>query len=85
MEVQDQEVALKDRQVTDQELTVTKQRLDIDKGIELKEVQRKNVYVEMVGKDKEVAKMGLDNVVKNAESTRVTNPNIVYSPKYGAI
>lgn len=56
---------------------------DIDKGIELKEAQRKNIYVETIGKDKEVAKLGLDNVVKNAEATRATNPNAVYTPKYG--
>jgi hypothetical protein len=124
MDVQDQETALKDRQVSDQEITSEKQRLDIDvgiavkeqqivsakidddlkqvkiedelltsskqrddiiKGIEVKEMQRKNLYVEMVGKDKETAKMGLDNVVKNAEAARATNPAIIYTPKYGVI
>ena len=39
-------------------------------------------YVERIGKDKEVAKMGLDNVVKNVEAGRLTNSTMVYTPQY---
>jgi hypothetical protein len=39
MDTQDQEIALKDRQVSDQEITSEKQRLDIDVGIAVKEQQ----------------------------------------------
>jgi hypothetical protein len=79
------EDSLKSQETADKLLTSVKQRDDIVKGIEVKEMQRKNLYVEMVGKDKETAKMGLDNVVKNAEAARATNPTIIYTPKYGVI
>lgn len=38
-------------------------------------------YVEKVGKDKEVAALGLDNVVKQSETSR-SNPSFVYTPRY---
>lgn len=56
---------------------------DIRKSIELKEAQLKIAYTEQVIKDKEAAKLGLDNVVKNAEAERATNPTMVYTPHYG--
>ena len=46
------------------------------------EEQTRGAYAERIIKDKEAAKLGLDNVVKNAEATRTTNNNAVYTPKY---
>lgn len=50
----------------------------VDKDIALIEEQEKSVYVERVLKDKETANLGLDEVVKTAN----TNPEAVYTPKY---
>ena len=50
--------------------------------IEIARQQAISAYVERIGKDKEVAKMGLDNVVKNAEAERLTNSTKVYTPQY---
>ena len=55
----------------------------VDKDISVTEEQRKATKAEAVIKDKEAAKLGLDNVVKNAEAVRLTNPTAVYVPKYG--
>jgi hypothetical protein len=54
---------------------------DIRKGIELKEAQLKIAYTEQVIKDKQAAVLGLDNVVKQSETSR-TDPTFVYSPRY---
>ena len=50
--------------------------------IEIAKQQAISAYVERIGKDKEVAKMGLDNVMKNAEAERLTNGTMVYTPQY---
>ena len=50
--------------------------------IDIARQQAISAYVERIGKDKEVAKMGLDNVVKNAEAERLTNSTMVYTPQY---
>jgi hypothetical protein len=54
---------------------------DIRKGIELKEAQLKIAYTEQVIKDKQAAVLGLDNVVKQSEASRI-DPTFVYSPRY---
>ena len=58
---------------------------DIRKSIELKDAQLKIAYAEQVIKDKEAARLGLDNVMKNAEIERVTNSTMVYTPRYEAV
>lgn len=55
----------------------------VDKDISIAEEQRKAAKAEVVIKDKEAAKLGLDNVVKNAETERAVNSNMVYTPRYG--
>ncbi len=45
--------------------------------IDIAKQQALSAYVERIGKDKEVAKMGLDNVVKNVETERLTNSTMV--------
>ena len=54
----------------------------VEAQVEIARQQAISAYVERLGKDKEVAKMGLDNVVKNAEIERVTNSTMVYTPQY---
>lgn len=58
---------------------------DIRKSIELKDAQLKIAYAEQIIKDKEAARLGLDNVMKNAETERLTNSTMVYTPRYEAI
>ena len=54
----------------------------IDKEILLKEEQKALAYTERIGKDKEVASMGLDNIIKLREADRVNNSAYVYQPAY---
>ena len=54
----------------------------IDKEILLKEAQKALAYTERIGKDKEVASMGLDNVLKLREADRVNGSTYVYQPAY---
>jgi hypothetical protein len=46
------------------------------------EAQTKNAYSDRVLKDKQAAKLGLDNVMKLAEAERVSDVNYVYTPRY---
>jgi hypothetical protein len=39
-------------------------------------------YTEKVKIDKEVAALGLDNVVKQSETSRLADPSFVYTPRY---
>ena len=48
----------------------------------LLDAQAKTSYADRVLKDKQAAKLGLDNVMKLAEAERVSDPNTVYTPKY---
>lgn len=65
-------------QFTLQEKLTEAQIDDARKGIEVKEQQIVNMYTERVIKDKEAANLGLDKVVKTANTT----PEQVYTPKY---
>ena len=58
---------------------------DIRKSIELKDAQLKIAYAEQIIKDKEAARLGLDNVMKNAEVERLTDSTMVYTPRYKAV
>lgn len=69
------DTGFKDREVTVTELNSEKQRAIMDEELRLK-------YVERVIKDKAAADMGLDNVYKQVEEAKVSNPDYVYSPKY---
>ena len=52
------------------------------KDNEIKEYNKKILYVEQVGKDKEVAAMGLDNVMMTRKQDKELDPNYVYKPAY---
>lgn len=47
--------------------------------------QRQATYVERVLKDKQAAKLGLDNAVCQSEDSRIADPNFVYTPKYETV
>jgi hypothetical protein len=46
--------------------------------------QRKGLYTDRLLKDKQSAKLGLDNVMKSSEASRDADEDFVYSPKYTA-
>lgn len=48
----------------------------------LLEVQAATAYTERVLKDKEAAKLGLDNVMRLSEAARDADPNFIYTPNY---
>lgn len=54
----------------------------IDYEREFKQVQAENMYTDRVLKDKQTAKLGLDNVMKLAEASRNADVNYVYTPSY---
>jgi len=39
-------------------------------------------YAERTFRDKETAKLGLDNVMKQSEEARLADPLFVYTPRY---
>jgi hypothetical protein len=55
---------------------------DVLASTTLKEEQLKATYAERIVKDKQAAKLGLDNVMKTSEESKALNPNFVYTPKY---
>lgn len=69
------DTGFKDREITVTELNGEKQRLLMDEELKLK-------YVERVIKDKTSADLGLDNVYKQVEGSKLVNPEFVYTPKY---
>lgn len=48
----------------------------------LQQEQLKGAYTQRVLQDKQAAKLGLDNTMKNAEAARASDPNALYVPKY---
>jgi len=82
---------LKDNQLKDEQIAAT----IIDKNIkqyelsntlpaQLIKVQEETtlVHVGIVEKDKQAAKLGLDNVMKNSEASRTANSTFIYVPQY---
>jgi hypothetical protein len=55
---------------------------DVLASTNLKKEQLKATYAERVVKDKQAAKLGLDNVIKTSEESRALDANFVYSPRY---
>jgi hypothetical protein len=51
------------------------QKADAEEVVKLRRTEK-------IGKDKEVAALGLDNVVKQSETSRSANPSFVYTPRY---
>jgi hypothetical protein len=88
----DQDLGIKERSMADQEATSfiqrsllmeqieseNKQQLIADQDLVLKQEQEKTIYTERLLVDKQVALLGLDEVMKSAN----TAPQAVYTPKY---
>jgi hypothetical protein len=49
---------------------------------DLVEEQTSSAYTERVLKDKQAAKLGLDNVMKSSEVSRDADDDFIYTPKY---
>lgn len=58
------------------------QLIKVQEEIDLLQSQDRALYTDRVLKDKQAAKLGLDNVMKNAEATRAADPTAVYTPNY---
>jgi hypothetical protein len=54
----------------------------LQEEIDLLQSQDQAVYTDRVLKDKQAAKLGLDNVMKQAEAARQSDPSFVYTPNY---
>lgn len=88
----DQDLDIKERSMVDQEATSAiqrsilmeqvetenKQQLILDQDLVLKQEQEKTAYAERVLVDKQTALLGLDEVMKSAN----TAPQSIYTPKY---
>ncbi len=84
-----EEIDLLQSQDSELLLNGVKQRLIMDEEIEtankqqeLADVSIATSYTERILKDKEAAKLGLDNAMKIAEDERVSNTAFIYTPKY---
>jgi hypothetical protein len=82
---------VKERQMAETELTGAKQRTLLDTEEEAKQYEVDNIlpeqlqvlYVDRVLKDKQAAKLGLDDVMKIAEKARSEGDGtVVYTPRY---
>jgi|GEM_PF-4440727 len=70
------EVAQKELEIKQLEVGIREQELELAKQeLELK-------YAERTFRDKETAKLGLDNVMKQSEEARLADPLFVYKPRY---
>ena len=58
------------------------QREKIQEEVDLLQSQDLLAYTERVLKDKQTAKIGLDNVMKQSENLRLSDPNHIYTPQY---
>lgn len=82
LNVKERQMVVQETKVADELLTTAKQRLVLDAELLLKAEQEKSMYTERVFKDKQTAKLGLDNVIKTQEEARALDPNYVYQTKY---
>jgi hypothetical protein len=54
------------------------QKADAEEAVKLRRTEK-------IGKDKEVAALGLDNVMKQSETSRLSDPSFVYTPRYSEV
>jgi hypothetical protein len=78
IDVTERNMTVEEKKLADELLTSAKQREALAGDVEIKAETRKLTYAERVIKDKEAANLGLDMVVKTANTT----PEAVYTPKY---
>lgn len=85
--VQKQESLDKDSLIKDKQLEIAEQErlAKVYEVTNLLPEQLKTAYADRVLKDKEAAKLGLDNVMKLSEAAREADANFVYTPKYTGV
>ena len=66
-------------EITDSTLRANTQLTD---GLATSASQRVTMYTDQVLKDKQAAKLGLDNVMKTSEANRDSDTNFIYVPNY---
>ena len=81
-----------DSDIADRHLGTVKERVLLDEQVEtvglqqeLVNAQIKTAYTERVVKDKQAAKLGMDNVMKLSEANRLSTPSFVYTPTYEGV
>jgi hypothetical protein len=82
----------KNTELTDSLLTTAKQRILLDEEVESANLQQvlfteqtKTTYTDRTLKDKQAAKLGMDNVMKLSEDSRKRDPNFIYTPNYEGV
>lgn len=80
------DIDVKERLTASELLTRIEQRAQIVADVDTKErltvSELDNAFTDRVIKDKQAAKLGLDNVMKNSEGARLADPNYIYTPNY---
>lgn len=66
-----------------EQLTKIQEEIDLLETQDLTAIEQiKSIYADRVLKDKQAAKLGLDNVMKTSEASRDSDPSFVYTPNY---
>lgn len=81
IEVKERSMVVQESELADKLLTSARQRAVMDKDIEVKTEQKKEIYTDRIIKDKQAAALGLDSVVKMKEASRASG-TYVYIPAY---
>jgi hypothetical protein len=81
-----------DTELSDSLLTTAAQRLILAEDLESANLQQllfaeqtKNTYTDRILKDKQAAKLGMDNVMRLSEENRQSDINFVYAPNYEGV
>jgi hypothetical protein len=82
LEKLEEEIDILQTQDSEMLLDGSKKRLIMDEELEFKAEQVLSAYAERLVVDKQAAKLGMDNVMKNSEASRDGDDNFVYVPNY---
>ena len=78
------DTALVDKQIKEFQLNslLPEELTKVQEEIDLLQEQAKGAFADRVVKDKQAAKLGLDNVMKQSEAAKAVDSGFVYSPRY---
>lgn len=78
------DTALVDKQIKQFQLDsiLPEELTKVQEEIDLLQEQAKGAFADRVVKDKQAAKLGLDNVMKQSEASKAVDSGFVYSPRY---
>ena len=78
------DTALVDKQIKEFQLNsiLPEELTKVQEEIDLLQEQAKGAFADRVVKDKQAAKLGLDNVMKQSEASKAGDSGFVYSPRY---